>query len=78
MSTTSVSVKEVPVRVARGLRERARRNRRSLQQELLLILEEAALAERLSPTDLYRRVRALGLKTPSESAAMVREDRDAR
>jgi plasmid stability protein len=76
--STSVSVKEVPERVARGLRDRARRNRRSLQQELLVILEQAALAERLSPTDLYRRVRALGLRTPSESRAMVREDRDAR
>jgi hypothetical protein len=49
-----------------------------MQRELLVILEEAALSERLSPTDLLRRVRALGLKTPSESAAMVREDRDAR
>ncbi len=76
--SSSVSVKQVPDRVARGLRERARRNRRSLQQELLLIFEQAALAERLSPTDLYRRVRALGLTTPSESTAMVREDRDAR
>jgi hypothetical protein len=76
--STSVSVKQVPERVARGLRERARRNRRSLQQELLVIFEQAALAERLSPTDLYRRVRALGLTTPSESTAMVREDRDAR
>jgi len=74
----NVSVKQVPERVARGLRERARRNRRSLQQELLVIFEQAALAERLSPTDLYRRVRALGLTTPSESTAMVREDRDAR
>lgn len=76
--STSVSVKEVPDRVARGLRERARRNRRSLQQELLVILEAAALAERLSPADLLRRVRALGLRTPSESTAMVRKDRDAR
>lgn len=76
--STSVSVKQVPERVARGLRERARRNRRSLQQELLVIFEQAALAERLSPTDLYRRVRALGLTTPRESTAMVREDRDAR
>lgn len=74
----SVSVKNVPARIASGLRERARRNRRSLQRELLVILEEAALAERLSPTDLHRRVRALGLRTPSESASMVREDRDAR
>jgi plasmid stability protein len=76
--STSVSVKQVPEGVARGLRNRARRNRRSLQQELLLILEEAALAERLSPAELHRRVRALGLRTPSESKAMVREDRDAR
>lgn len=36
------SVKRVPDTVARGLRERAERNRRSLQRELLSILEAAA------------------------------------
>jgi hypothetical protein len=36
------SVKRVPDRVASRLRERARRNRRSLQRELLCILEAAA------------------------------------
>ena len=74
----SISVKAVPERILRRLRARALRSRRSLQRELLVILEEAALAEPLTPADLLRRVRALGLRTPSESAQMVREDRDAR
>lgn len=74
----SISVKAVPERILRRLRARAARSRRSLQRELLVILEEAALAEPLTPADLLRRVRALGLRTPSESAQMVREDRDAR
>lgn len=39
------SVKRVSDEVARRLRERAERNHRSLQRELLSILEAAALAE---------------------------------
>lgn len=74
----SLSVKAVPERIARGLRARAKRNRRSLQRELLVILEDAASVEPLSPAELHRRVTALGLRTPSESTAMVREDRDGR
>lgn len=74
----SLSVKSVPERIARGLRARAKRSRRSLQSELLVILEEAVSAEPLSPSELHRRVTALGLRTPSESTSMVREGRDAR
>jgi plasmid stability protein len=39
------SVKRVPDAVARHLRERAERNHRSLQRELLSILEAAAMAD---------------------------------
>jgi len=39
------SVKRVPDEVARRLRERAQRNHRSLQRELLCILEASALSE---------------------------------
>ena len=41
MTTTTLTVKQVPDALAQALRERAAANRRSLQRELLLILEES-------------------------------------
>ena len=38
----TLSIKNVPDEVARGLRNRAARNNRSLQQELLEVLKQAA------------------------------------
>lgn len=73
----TLSVKNVPNDVARRLKARAARNRRSLQGELLSILEEAAQVTTV--TELVALARRLGLKGASgESAAMVREDRDGR
>lgn len=73
----NLSIKNVPDGLAERLRERAERNRRSLQRELLVILEEAA-ATRIRPREALERVRALGLKTPSESTRLIREMRNAR
>jgi antitoxin FitA len=65
------------VDVARRLKARAARNHRSLQGELLAILEDAAHAT--SVTDLVALARRLGVSgTAGESAAMIREDRDGR
>lgn len=73
----TLSVKNVPNDVARRLKARAARNHRSLQGELLSILEEAAQVTTV--TELVALARRLGLKGASgESAAMVREDRDGR
>lgn len=75
----SLSVKNVPDEVAERLRRRAARNHRSLQGELLAILEETvARDEPLTPGEVLEKVRASGLHTPSESASLVRADRDAR
>jgi hypothetical protein len=75
----NLSIKNVPDEIAEVLRERAARNHRSLQGELLAIIEEAAGEKSaLSPADFMAGVRALGLRTPAESRSMVREDRDAR
>ena len=75
----NLSIKNVPDEIAEELRERAARNHRSLQGELLAIIEEAAGGKiPLSPSDFLAGVRALGLRTPAESRSMVREDRDAR
>jgi len=46
---------------------------------LMAILEEAVGASRpLTSDDVLTEVRRLGLSTPSEAAAMIREDRDGR
>jgi plasmid stability protein len=77
MSVT-LRVENVPEEVAARLEERARKSRRSLQGELLRILEKALSEEdRLTPGQVLEKVRSLKLKTPAESVAFVRRDRDA-
>lgn len=73
------TVKNVPEPLARALRRRAETNHRSLQGELLAILEAAA-APRGTVTleEAWRFAREHLPETPTESVAMIREDRDAR
>jgi len=74
----TLRVENVPEEIATRLEERARKSRRSLQGELLRILEKAAKEEdRLTPGQVLEKVRSLKLETPAESAAFVRQDRDA-
>ncbi|MDP2322009.1 MAG: Arc family DNA-binding protein [Acidobacteriota bacterium] len=73
-STVTLSVKNVPTAVAKRLKERAARNHRSLQGELQAILEEAGRSTTIG--ELAAFVKRIGLSTPSESARMIREDRD--
>ena len=73
----NLSIKNVPEEVVQRLRQRAARRHRSLQGELLAIIEEAVRSEQeLSPDELLAEVRRLGLRTPADSAAIVRADRD--
>lgn len=75
----NLSLKNVPDDVADRLRERARRNHRSLQGELMAIMEAAvAERERLSPRQVLERVQALGLASTSDSVEIVRQMRDGR
>jgi plasmid stability protein len=74
----TLRVENVPEEVAARLEERAKKSRRSLQGELLRILKKAVAEEdRLTPGQVLEKVRLLKLKTPAESAAFVRQDRDA-
>jgi len=75
-----LSVKQVDDEVAKRLRERAKRNHRSLQGELKAILEAAAFQQpaRLTMPEAMARLDALGLKTPSEAVHLVREGREER
>jgi plasmid stability protein len=75
----SLSIKNAPDEMVRRLKERAERHHRSLQGELMAILEEAVRASRpLTPDEALAEVRRLGLATPRGAAAMIREDRDGR
>ena len=46
----NLSIKDVPEALAQSLRERAARNHRSLQGELMSIIEQAARAAPMAPT----------------------------
>ena len=75
----NLSIKNVPDHVVERLRARAERNDRSLPEELMVIIEAAAMENRsLTPAELLAEVRKLGLSSPSEATAMVRMDRDSR
>ncbi|MGH9442031.1 MAG: FitA-like ribbon-helix-helix domain-containing protein [Thermoanaerobaculia bacterium] len=74
----NISIKNVPDDLATQIRRRAARSKRSLQGELLVILEEAAAREaKLPPQEVYDRARKSGLKTPREAVEMLRRDRRA-
>jgi plasmid stability protein len=75
----NLSIKNAPDDVVQRLRERAERHHRSLQGELMAIIEAAVGEDRAAtPADILAEVRRLGLHTPSEAAAIVRADRDVR
>lgn len=87
----SLSIKNVPDEVVEKLRQRAARHHRSLQGELMSIIsnppmsaavfgEDDLQAQHLSgPADIdgiVAQLRATGYRSPDESTAMIREDRD--
>ena len=74
----SLSIDDVPDDVVRRIGERALRNGRSVQGELLAILKDAAGPEALKLSEIRARIKALGLETGDDSVRMIREDRDAR
>jgi plasmid stability protein len=74
----SLSIKNVSDDVAEALRQRAARNHRSLQGELLHILETAVRPQPFQATALWRRIEALELRTRADATRFVREDRDSR
>ena len=112
-ASVTLTIKQVPAPVAARLKHRAEANRRSLQKELLSIVEAAAngqtlmshtgiaepgyaryevrpapkhrgksapanTAGKLTLDQLWQRARKLGVRSTSESADIIRRDRDAR
>jgi plasmid stability protein len=77
--SVSLSIKNAPDDLVKRLKERAKRHHRSLQGEVMAILEEAVgTSSPLTPDEVLTKVRQLRLSTPRDAAAMIREDRDAR
>ncbi|MFV3128407.1 FitA-like ribbon-helix-helix domain-containing protein [Niveispirillum sp. KHB5.9] len=75
-----LTIHDAPDELIARVKHQAQRHRRSLQGEVLAILEEAvpSQAPELSIEDLTQAVRALGLTGPSEAAELIRADRNAR
>jgi plasmid stability protein len=74
----ALSIKDVPPALAQALRERAARNHRSLQGELMHILESAVGPKPFRARELWEEIQKLDFTTPDEATAMIREDRDSR
>ena len=74
----NLPIKNVPEPMVERLRARAKQHHRSLQSELMAILEEAVQPRKLSLEEVRQRVKELGIQTGDESTAWVRELRDAR
>jgi plasmid stability protein len=76
----SILVQGLDPKTIQRLKERARLNGRSLQQEVKEILERAAdmltMEEARRLSERWRR--RLGGRSPSDSARLIREDRDSR
>jgi antitoxin FitA len=75
----NLSIKNTPDHIVERLRRRAKRHHRSLERELLAIIETAALEEQqATPAEILAEVRRVGLQTPREASAVIRADRDSR
>jgi plasmid stability protein len=74
----TLSIKTVPDHLAAALRKRARLNHRSLQGELMSILESAVGGRPFRARALLQEIRAVGVATEGDSVQIIRETRDAR
>jgi plasmid stability protein len=76
----NISIENAPDELVRLLKERAKRNHRSMQREALAILEEVVQKpKRLTPLQqLLAEVRKLNMNMPDEAAQIVRKLRDER
>jgi plasmid stability protein len=74
----TLSIKNAPDDVVQRLRRRAKKNHRSLQGELLAIIEEAVRSPRyMTPNEILAEVDRLGIRTPAEAAQALKADRVA-
>jgi plasmid stability protein len=71
-------IKRVPKTQVARLRERAKANGRSLEEELRAIIDEATDIIRKRPVidEITAKVRRLNLRRGDEAARLIREDRE--
>ena len=75
--SVNLSIKNVPDDLADRLRQRADAAHRSMQGELMAILESALeMKLPLQPQDILNRLHTLGLHTQREAVDDIRRDRD--
>jgi plasmid stability protein len=68
----------IPDDLAEKLRRQAEAHQRSLDEEVQDLLASTLKEERrLTPAEFVREAREMGLSSPDEATAMIREDRDA-
>lgn len=74
----NLSIKSVPDALVERLRARATSNNRSLQGELMTILEESTGLRNsgMSTEEAIAKLRQQDFKTQADSTAFVRKDRD--
>lgn len=75
----NLTIENVPDELVERLRRRAAAHHRSLQGELMVIIEASVGTDKVPmPHELLAQVRRLGLQKPSESVSIIRKDRNAR
>jgi plasmid stability protein len=76
---TDLSIKDVPEEQVAALRERAKRNHRSLQGELRAMIDElmpAVPKKKMTIEELSAYAKSLGLTSKDEATQWIREDGD--
>lgn len=58
----NVNVKNLPKEIHRRLKERAKRNHRSLNSELIACLQDAVMPKRIDPDEAAERIRVLRMR----------------
>ncbi len=74
----SISLKDVPNDLADALRDQAKQNHRSVQGELMHILETAVRPRPFRALALMREIEKLGFTTPANGTDIIRKARDRR
>lgn len=81
MAVVTLSIKNAPVAVVQRLKQRAHRHRRSLQGELLALIEAASQEEAaglLGPEEVVAAARTAGIASRGRSAPLIRAMREGR
>ena len=77
----NISIKNVPEEKVELLKKRAKSNHRSLQGELMAIIDQAMVEpprKHMTVSEFAAYVRSSGITTKDEAVRMIREDRDSR